>query len=171
MHKKYLTLFRSKQRKQTEAEIDSSFVALVSVVFLDVTLFLNQINILGNIHLEIYTIRYFQTVHDLLTNENALHPSAVLVTDTDNTSPFQCLIKASRSFICCSKLFWSVDSCNLSFIKFESLSNAAKYNRNNPWYLALTTMIQPNEDVIFAVVTPIQTLNVKPEKKNNSELQ
>jgi len=32
-------------------------------------------------------------------------------------------------------------------------------------------MIQPNEDVIFAVVTPIQTLNVKPEKKNNSELQ
>ena len=36
-------------------------------------------------------------------NDEDLHSAAVLVTDTDSTSPFQCLIKASRTFKCVAK--------------------------------------------------------------------
>ena len=64
-------------------------------------------------------------------NDEDLHSAAVLVTDTDSTSPFQCLIKASRTFKCVAKESWLRDSCSLSFIRSERLSNAARDQRSN----------------------------------------
>ena len=70
---------------------------------------------------------------ECLNNQNSIQNDlqfcAILVTATDKTSPFQCLIKASRSIKWFSKEPWPIDSCSLSLIKSERLSKATIGNK------------------------------------------
>lgn len=97
---------------------------------------------------------------ECLNNQNSIQHDlqfcAILVTATDKTSPFQCLIKASRSIKWFSKEPWPIDSCSLSLIKSERLSKATIGNKIS-WNFAqkgLSDILLTSKEKIKTTVEP-----------------